>query len=137
MFRRICFIRERGVQVSLLAAQLQQNAQEDYRVYHRIAAASRRGVRPSMQHQTSDCWSLTISPQSSVHIRLSVPSCSVSHGHSCVIRHGSSLIRHKDKEHGLSVRSSVVDACAHHTSSNNSTLYSIVNNCGHICIVQC
>ena len=33
-----------GVQVSLLAAQLQQNAQEDYRVYHRIAAAARRGV---------------------------------------------------------------------------------------------
>jgi len=125
MFRRICFIRERGVQVSLLAAQLQQNAQEDYRVYHRIAAASRLGVRPSTQHQTSDCWSLTISPQSSVHLRLSVPSCSVSHGHSCVIKHG------------LSVRSSVVDACAHHTSSNNSTLYSIVNNCGHICIVQC
>lgn len=35
--------------VSLLAAQLQQNAQEDYRVYHRIAAAARRGVLTTRQ----------------------------------------------------------------------------------------
>ncbi len=40
-----------GMQVSLLAAQLQRNAQEDYRVYHRIAAAARRGVRPTVLHQ--------------------------------------------------------------------------------------
>ena len=64
-----------GVQVSLLAAQLQQNAQEDYRVYHRIAAAARRGVRPCMQYQTSDYWSLITTIQSSVHVGLSVPSC--------------------------------------------------------------
>ncbi|KAA6422014.1 MAG: hypothetical protein FRX49_08032 [Trebouxia sp. A1-2] len=38
-----------STKVSLLAAQLQQNAQEDYRVYHRIAAAARRGVLTTRQ----------------------------------------------------------------------------------------
>ena len=33
------------LQVSDLAASLQRNVEEDYRVYHRIAAAGRRGVR--------------------------------------------------------------------------------------------
>ncbi len=120
-----------GVQVSLLAAQLQQNAQEDYRVYHRIAAAARRGVRPSMllADQMSDCWSSIISTQSSVHIRLSIPSC--------LVRQGSPPIGRNDKDHGWSLRSSVADAYAHHVSSNYSTLYGIVTNCGCRYIVQC
>ncbi len=118
-----------GVQVSLLAAKLQQNAQEDYRVYHRIAAAGRRGVRPPMPHQMSDCWPSIISVQLSVHIRLSISTCSV--------RLGSPLIGGNDKDHGLSLRSSVADACVNHISSNDSTLYWIVTNCGCRCIVQC
>ena len=55
------------LQVPDLAAQLQRNAQEDYRVYHRIAAAARRGVR-LMQYRlhpyslTAKCADLTSSP---------------------------------------------------------------------------
>ncbi len=32
------------LQMASLAARLQEMAQEDYRVYHRVAAATRRGV---------------------------------------------------------------------------------------------
>ena len=38
------------LQIAGLAARLQEIAQEDYRVYHRVAAAVRRGV------SSNSCW---------------------------------------------------------------------------------